>query len=84
MTIIGISLPAAAGERTVELAVDNMTCSLCGPTVRKSLSRVSGVRKVIVFVAEGTAKVIFDDSRATPEALIAATTDAGYPSRLKK
>ena len=33
---------AMAAERTVTLKVENMTCDLCAPTVRKSLSQLSG------------------------------------------
>ena len=73
-----------AGERTVTLNVKNATCELCGPIVKKSLTRVPGVRQVEVseFGTEATAKVIFDDGKATIAALIDATIKAGYPSRL--
>ena len=74
--------PARAAEQTVTLVVENMTCALCGPTVKKALGRVAGVRKVEVATDKGTATVTFDDAKATVEALIAATTNAGYPSRL--
>lgn len=74
--------PAFAAERSVTLAVDNMTCATCGPTVKKALGRVAGVGKVEVATDKGTATVTFDDAQATVEALIAATTNAGYPARL--
>lgn len=75
------AVPALAAERTVMLTVENMTCSLCGPTVKKALMRVGGVSKVAVATDKGTATVTFDDAQATIEALIAATTNAGYPAR---
>lgn len=74
--------PALAAERTVTLAVDNMTCATCGPTVKKALGRVAGVRDIDVATDKGTATVTFDDAKATVAALIAATTNAGYPARL--
>lgn len=74
--------PAHAAERTVTLVVDNMTCAMCGPTVKKALTRVGGVGKVEVATDKGTATVTFDDAQATVAALIAATTNAGYPARL--
>jgi len=74
--------PAATAERTVTLAVENMTCSLCAPTVKMSLSRVKGVVRVQVSADKGTAIVIFDDAATDTAALIKATGDAGYPSRL--
>jgi mercuric ion binding protein len=73
---------AAAAERTVTLKVDNMTCALCPPTVKKSLERVQGVTKVEVDLDKGIAVVTFDDAKAGIQALTEATTNAGYPSRL--
>jgi len=77
-----IASPALAAERTVTLKVDNMTCSTCGPTVKKALTKVPGVVRAEVSTEKNTATVTFDDAKATVETLIAATTNAGYPSRL--
>lgn len=79
-TVLLIAGPALAAERTVTLAVENMTCALCGPTVKKALTRLDGVGKVEISADKGTATVTFDDTRTTIEALVAATTKAGYPS----
>jgi mercuric ion binding protein len=76
---------AQAAEKTVTLRVDNATCELCAPIVKSALSRVSGVTAVQVKEADATsgalATVTFDDAVADVSALIAATTNAGYPSR---
>lgn len=72
---------AFAAERTVILAVENMTCATCGPVVKGSLKRVPGVREVTVSLKEQTATVTFDDAAASVAALVTATTNAGYPSR---
>jgi mercuric ion binding protein len=79
MTMAG---PAFAAERTVTLTVDNITCALCAPTVKKALTKVPGVVRAEVSTDKHTATVTFDDTKATVETLIAATTNAGYPSRL--
>jgi periplasmic mercuric ion binding protein len=80
-------LVAYAGEKTVVLSVENATCALCGPTVKKSLSRVEGVKSVQFTEAKAgssaVATVTFDDATADVPKLIAATTNAGYPARLK-
>lgn len=84
VTVLLFSSGAAfASERTVTLNVANATCELCGPIVKRSLSRVSGVLDVQISEADGAAiaKVRFEDSRTNVPALIAATTNAGYPSR---
>ena len=77
---------AAAAERTAVLNVDNATCALCGPIVKRALERVTGVISAEVTEADAfsgaVATVRFDDAVATTDALIAATTNAGYPSRL--
>ena len=72
---------ATAAERTVTLAVDNMTCELCPPIVKRSLTRVPGVTQVDVSAEQHDATVVFDDQRTTVAALTTATTNAGYPSR---
>ncbi|HKW53944.1 MAG TPA: cation transporter [Stellaceae bacterium] len=79
--VVASAVPASAAERTVTLAVDNMTCELCPPIVKKSLARVPGVAKTDVSAERHTATVVFDDQRTTLAALLAATTNAGYPSR---
>jgi periplasmic mercuric ion binding protein len=76
--------PAAfAAETTVTLAVQNMTCALCPRTVKASLEAVSGVSKVVVSAESKTASVTYDDSKARVDALVNATTNAGYPSAPK-
>lgn len=79
---------AQAAERTVVLNVDNATCELCAPIVKKTLSRVSGVKAVMVQEANGTspavATVTFDDAVTNVATLIAASTNAGYPARATK
>jgi mercuric ion binding protein len=78
---ITLVAPASAAERTVTLAVDNMTCELCPPIVKKILARVSGVASAQVSGEKHTATVIFDDQKTTVAALVSAAANAGYPSR---
>jgi mercuric ion binding protein len=46
--------------------------------VRKSLLDVPGVTNVVVSAGDKTAVVTFDDSKAQVDALVKATTNAGY------
>lgn len=71
-----------AAERTVTLAVENMTCASCPYIVKKSLAALPGVAGVAVSFEEESATVTFDDARTNADALIEATTKAGYPARL--
>ena len=86
-TLIGLTLLASstvlAGEKTVTLTVENMYCSACPITVKSSLEAVPGVAKAVVSYASKTAVVTFEDTKTAVPALIAATTNAGYPSKLK-
>ena len=72
--------PAWAAVQTVTLSVPGMTCRVCPITVRKALDAVPGVEKVSVDERKKDAVVTFDDAKTNVQALIKATTDAGYPS----
>jgi mercuric ion binding protein len=74
---------AVAAEKTVTLAVQHMTCAACPRTVKASLQAVPGVTNVVVSPEDKTAVVTFDDSKAEVDALVKATTNAGYPSTPK-
>lgn len=74
----------SATPATVTLEVRNMTCGLCPITVKKSLERVPGVRTVQVDFDSKTATVSYDPDQVRPEALINATTNAGYPSAVHR
>ncbi len=78
------SCGAKAAERTVILAVQNMTCVACPYIVQKSMSAVAGVEKVDVSFENKTATVTFDDAKTTVDAIAAASENAGYPARLKE
>lgn len=80
--VFSLGAPALAATRTVKLHVDNMYCEMCPLTVKKSLTKVSGVSAAKVSFEKKTATVTFDDAKTNVAALVAATTNAGYPSRV--
>ncbi|PLC05673.1 mercuric transport protein periplasmic component [Variovorax sp. RO1] len=88
LTILMITLmPFAALATTPQteiLDVQNMTCSLCPLTVRKSLENVPGVSRARIDFERKTATVSFDADKAAAPALVKATTEAGYPSTVRK
>ena len=51
--------------------------------MKASLQAVPGVTNVVVSATDRTAVVTFDDSKAEVDALVKATTNAGYPSSPK-
>jgi mercuric ion binding protein len=85
--LASILLPPAgmafAAERTVTLDVDNMTCVTCPLVVRSALTAVLGVDRTQVSFRARTATVTFDDARTTVEVLTQATTQAGFPARVR-
>ena len=74
----------AATPQTAVLDVQNMTCNLCPVTVKKSLEKVPGVSQTRIDFEKKTATVKFDADKTTAEALVKATTEAGYPSTVHK
>ena len=74
---------AFAEDRTVTLSVQDMTCAACPITVKKALNGVDGVKKVSVSLETKEAIVTYDDAKTKVDALVDATTFAGYPSKAK-
>ena len=72
----------AAMPQTAVLDVQNMTCSMCSITIRKALEKVPGVIDAKVDYDHKTATVRYDPDKASPPALVKATTNAGFPSTL--
>lgn len=83
LTLAPLAVLAATPGSAV-LDVRNMTCELCPVTVKKSLERVPGVSQARIDFASKTATVTFDADRTSPAVLVKATTDAGYPSSVRK
>jgi mercuric ion binding protein len=87
LSVIGSVLltPAAfAGEHTITFTVDNMTCASCPYIVKSSMAAVGGVSQVAVSFTEKSATVTFDDAKTNPDAIAAASTNAGYPAHLRQ
>src|SRR5438105_12463642 len=81
VAVLVLSPPAWASPRTVTLHVSGMTCEACPITVKKALQKVPGVSKIDVQYEKKQVVVTFEDSKTNTEALVKATTNAGYPSQ---
>lgn len=81
-----VATPATAPVKTekVVLSVQGMTCNGCVLTVRGSLKKVDGVKTADVTLDPPIAVVEYDPSKVDVNQLIKATTNAGYPSKLKE
>ena len=89
LTLLSTALPTAyakttlstkSGQQTVTLDMQNMTCTLCQFTIKKSLENITGVQQVAVDYDSKTAIINFDPKKTNSEILIKATTNAGYPA----
>jgi mercuric ion binding protein len=81
IAMIALTASAWASERTVTLNVSGMTCEACPITVKKALQKVPGVSKIDVLYEKKQVVVMFDDAKTNTDALVKATTNAGYPSQ---
>jgi mercuric ion binding protein len=61
-----------------------MSCGLCPVAVRKSLEKVPGVSQARADFERKTVTVTFDADKTAAAALVKATTDAGFPSTVRK
>jgi mercuric ion binding protein len=84
VAMIALTAPAWASPKTVTLNVSGMTCEACPITVQKALQKVPGVSKIDVLYEKKQVVVTFDDSKTNTDALVKATTNAGYPSQPDK
>ena len=66
-----------------EFAVEGMHCQGCVKSVTGAVSRVPGVTRVDVSLADKAAKVEFDASLATPEAIVAAIEGVGFDAHVR-
>ncbi|CEJ16046.1 Mercuric transport protein periplasmic component precursor [bacterium YEK0313] len=81
--VVAQSATVQAATQTTTFAVQNMTCALCPVTVKRAMEGVKGVKSVTVDFDAKTATVVYDPSVATPDAIAAASTNAGYPASVK-
>ena len=87
-TAIGVApgraaIAAPASEQTRTFAIDHMTCPTCPITVKTAMGRVAGVRSVKIDFGAKTATVTYDAKVATPAKIAAASTNAGYPAKVR-
>jgi mercuric ion binding protein len=80
--ILVASGSAFAEQKTVTLDLQNMTCPSCAYMIKSSLKKVQGVSKAEVSYGKRRAVVTYDDAKTTGNALIEATKNAGFPSKI--
>jgi mercuric ion binding protein len=75
---------AIAAEQTATLRIENMYCASCPFIVKQTLAGVPGVTNVEISYEQATAVAVavvdYEDTKADVTALMAATSDVGFPS----
>jgi len=69
--------------QTREFSVGGMHCGGCVKSVTGAVSRVPGVKHVDVSLENNAAKVEYDTTLATPEAIVAAIEGAGFDAHAR-
>jgi mercuric transport protein len=79
----GAAAPGHAAEaKTVELAVEGMTCAACTFAVKAALKKLDGVDNAKVSFREKKAVVTYDPDRVTPEDMVSAVDKTGFSASL--
>lgn len=87
LAIAALSSAVVAEERTVEIAVSELTCPSCSFIVASSMRGVPSVQ-FNDFVdgpesGQGVYSVTFDDAEASVEGILKAVAANGYPAQLR-
>ena len=83
LTVTGISA-ANQSMSTATFEVEKMTCATCPITVRKAMQRVEGVSEVQVDFESKSATVTYDSSTTTAQEIADASSNVGFPARIKE
>ena len=70
----------ATPERSLDLAIDGMSCGHCVAAVRGALAELPGV--TVKKVAVGSAAVTIEPGTTSPDAVVEAIRDAGYEAQV--
>lgn len=86
LVVAAFSAPVLAEERTVEIAVSELTCPSCSFIVASSMRGVPSVQ-IDDFVdgpeyGQGVYSVTFDDAETSVDSIIAAVMANGYPAEI--
>lgn len=68
-------------ERIIQLKIEGMHCEGCVRRVKHALGAVEGVRAETVEV--GSATVVVDSARVSPEQVVAAVNGIGFTARVE-
>jgi copper chaperone CopZ len=74
----------AVANKTVNLAVEGMTCTGCENTIKEAVGKVAGVTDVTASHTEGLAVVKYDSTKTDIKGISDAIIEAGYTVKGEK
>lgn len=75
----------APAHQVCLLKVEGMTCGGCEAAVKAAAKKVEGVKDAKVSYEKGTAEVVYDPAKTTPEAIARAITErSGFKAHAPK
>jgi copper chaperone CopZ len=77
-TSVSVKAPTVAVIKSVNLAVEGMTCSGCENTVKTAVAKLEGVKTVSASAADAVAVVAYDTTKVNIQQISEAITGVGY------
>lgn len=85
MAFLTAPFTAIAGQTSVTVKVDGLSCPFCAYGIEKKIKKIEGVEDVRVDIKSGNVTVIYKDRKSfTRERLNKAVRDAGFTPRTIK
>jgi len=82
MTFLSAPFKAIAGQTSVTVKVDGLSCPFCAYGIEKKIKKIEGVEDISVDIKSGNVTVIYKDKKFyTMERLNKAVRDAGFTPR---
>lgn len=76
--MLAVSVSGFAGDKTLEIKVDGMTCNGCVDKVKTTLEKVDGVKSAEVSLESNSAVVLYNGSKTEEGKLKEAVNSTGF------
>ena len=80
LSVLLLTVPAWAGERTVDLKIGGMSCAMCAPAAKKALKQVDGVKSAEI---EGDRATVVVEEKVKEMDLVKAIEHAGFTATVE-
>lgn len=84
LSVLALAPGLWAKEAKAEFKVSGMTCGMCAKGVEAQLKKLDGVNSATVSYKDGSATVVFDDAKVTPEKIKETIEKSGFKAEPKE